>query len=33
MQHKLLCFESILLVNQVERVEPLIQRVVESIVQ
>lgn len=33
MHHKVLCFESILLVRQVQRVEPLIQGVVESVVQ
>lgn len=31
--HKLLCFETILLVQQVERMEPLIKRVVESKMQ
>lgn len=33
MHHKVLCFESILLVSQVERMEPLVQGVVESVVQ
>lgn len=33
MHHKLLGLESILLVSQVERVEPLVQGVVQSVVQ